>query len=116
MLITRRPAQCIFRGNPLKKVLLIAGLATALAAAGGPALAADGTWNVDAAGNWSTNGSWVGNTIPGTTTGTTSTDTAWFSALLTAARTVTVDSSRNIRNITFDDGNSIRFCYTLSGG
>ena len=116
MLITRRPAQCFFRGNPLKKVLLIAGLATALAAAGSPALAADGTWNVDAAGNWSTNGSWVGNTIPGTTTGTTSTDTAWFSRLLTAARTVTVDSSRNIRNITFDGSNSGTWGYTLSGG
>jgi autotransporter translocation and assembly factor TamB len=47
---------------------------------------------------------------------TTSTDTAWFSRLLTGARTVTVDSNRNIRNITFDGSNSGTFGYTLSGG
>jgi autotransporter-associated beta strand protein len=58
----------------------------------------------------------VGSVIPGSTTATNSTDTAYFSALLTAARTVTVDTNRNIRNITFDAGNSGTFGYTLSGG
>jgi fibronectin-binding autotransporter adhesin len=94
----------------------LVALVAACLALTAPALAADGTWNVDANGNWSTNSNWVGNTIPGTTTGTTSTDTAWFSRLLTGGRTVTVDSNRNIKNITFDDVNSSTFGYTLSGG
>ena len=81
------------------------------------ARAADGTWSLtNNNGSWVTQGNWVGNVIPGSTTATDSTDTAWFSALLTAARTVTVDSNRNIQNITFDGGNSSTFGYTLSGG
>jgi hypothetical protein len=38
-LITRCPVKCIVRSNPLKKALLLAGLAAALSAVGAPALA-----------------------------------------------------------------------------
>jgi hypothetical protein len=86
------------------------------AAAPAPALAQGGTWNVDAAGGWSTAGNWLGSVIPGSTTATNSTDTAWFSRNLTVARTVTVDTNRNIQNIIFDAGNSGAFGYSLSSG
>jgi autotransporter-associated beta strand protein len=93
---------------------LAACLACWLALPAVPAHAADATWNTQA-GNWNAGANWIGGS-PGTTSGTTSTDTAWFSALLTGARAVSVDSNRNIRNITFDGGNSSTFGYTLSGG
>ncbi|MDI9396559.1 MAG: autotransporter-associated beta strand repeat-containing protein [Candidatus Pacebacteria bacterium] len=79
-----------------------------------PALsqAADGSWNVNAAGNWNTGSNWL-NGIPGSTTANNS-DVATFSFPLTAARTVTVDTGRYIGGITF--GNNSTFGYTLSGG
>ena len=58
----------------------------------------------------------MSNSIPGSTNSTNSLDTALFSALLTAASTITVDANRNIQNITFDNGNSGTLGYTLSGG
>lgn len=99
-------------GRIMKKVWWIIAIMLGLPLA---VRAADGTWNVDAAGNWSTAGSWASG-IPGSTNVITSTDTALFSKLLTAARTVTVDANRNIKYITFDGGNSDTNGYTLSGG
>jgi fibronectin-binding autotransporter adhesin len=112
MLVTRRPAKCIFRGNPLKNALLIAGLAAALSAAGGPALAQSGTWTSTSGGNWSTAGSWASNAIPGTNSGTTSTGTAWFSSNLAANSNVTVDTNRNIGSIIFDGTSNFGFNLT----
>ena len=79
-----------------------------------PAVAADGTWNVDAAGNWNSSANWLGTIIPGSTTATNSTDIATFSTTLTAARTVTVDANRNVGGITFS--NTSAFGYGLSAG
>lgn len=76
--------------------------------------AADGTWNVDAAGLWSDPGNWASGTIPGTTSGTTSSDIATFSQTLTVARTVTVDANRNVAGITLN--NSSAFGYSLGSG
>jgi autotransporter-associated beta strand protein len=78
------------------------------------ALAADGAWNVDAAGTWITGTNWTGSVIPGATTGVTNPDIATFSTTLTVARIVTVDANRNIGGITF--GNTSGFGYTLSSG
>jgi autotransporter-associated beta strand protein len=75
--------------------------------------AADATWNVDADGTWVTDSNWNPAAAPGSTSSTTNTDTATFGSVITAARTVTVDTNRNISGINFS-GNS--FAYTLSGG
>ncbi|HEY8900803.1 MAG TPA: autotransporter-associated beta strand repeat-containing protein [Chthoniobacterales bacterium] len=77
------------------------------------ARAADATWNVDAADSWATDAAWNPAAAPGSTSSTTSTDTATFGSVITAARTVTVDANRNVSGINFS-GNS--FAYTLSGG
>src|SRR5438128_227469 len=63
--------------------------------------AANGSWNVDTDGNWSTPGNWLGNTIadgPGST--------AYFTNGLTAIHTVTLDSARTNANLVFDDSNA----------
>ena len=76
--------------------------------------AASDSWNVDAAGNWSANGSWLSATqTPGSTT-IDNTDVATFSKTLTAARVVTVDNPRYIGGISF--GNTSTFGYTLATG
>ena len=134
MFTAASPSRGFFAGKPQDKPRLAACFASRLAprlaavfaillvalfaVSAAPARAADGTWiTTGANGNWNAGANWQSGTIPGTTTGTTSTDTAWFSALLTGTtRTVTVDASRNIRNITFDGSNSSTFGYTLSGG
>ena len=75
--------------------------------------AANATWNVNAAGNWATGGSWTPASAPGATSGTTNTDTATFGNVILANRVVTVDTGRNISVIDFNANN---FVYTLSGG
>jgi len=80
----------------------------------GPVRAASNSWNVNAAGNWATAGSWLGGVnIPGSTTADNS-DIATFSFTLTAARAVTVDANRYIGEIDF--GNTSNFGYTLGTG
>ena len=86
----------------------------AIVAAAPRATAADGSWNVDNAGNWNATGNWLGGSIPGSTSSTTSTDIATFGFPLTADRTLTVDSNRNIAGIIFS--NTSAFRYWLSGG
>lgn len=62
-----------------------------------PAFAADGTWKVDADGDWGTAGNWVGNMIADGAT-----FTADFSAVtLTADRTVSLDTARTIGTLDF---------------
>jgi autotransporter-associated beta strand protein len=73
--------------------------------------AANGTWNVDAAGNWSTAANWAGSTIAGNNAG----DVANLTFNLTAARTVTVDGTNKtigVLNIGDSDNTS---AYTLGG-
>jgi hypothetical protein len=105
--------------KPLFTSVLRIRISVLLALAAGGVLApcaraADGSWNVNAAGNWATEGSWLSSTIPGATSGNTSTDIATFGFTLTGARIVTVDTGRNIGGITFS--NTSAYGYTLSGG
>jgi len=94
--------------------LLAASATIFVVVAGVPVYAASDSWNVDAAGNWATIGSWLsGSQAPGSTT-LDNADVATFSKTLTAARVVTVDTDRYIGGITF--GNTSAFGYTLSGG
>ena len=63
--------------------------------------AASGTWSSGASGTalWNTSGNWSLGTIPGGTGSTNNGDTATFNA---GSNTITIDSGRNIRYITFD--------------
>jgi autotransporter-associated beta strand protein len=88
-------------------------LPSAILLAASSAHAASATWNLPTAGSWSTGGNWSPASAPGATSGTTNTDTATFGNVITAARTITVDSGRNISVIDF---NANDFTYTLSGG
>jgi hypothetical protein len=72
----------------------------------GKVFAVDGTWNVNANGNWATATSWLGNVIP-----TGQDGTATFGSIITANRTVTVDT-RTIGNLTFNAAST----YTLNSG
>jgi len=67
-----------------------------------------GNWNST---NWGPTGGPAGSTAPGATSGTANTDTATFNT--SSAGTVTVDSGRNLQNITFDGSAG---AFTLSGG
>ncbi len=64
------------------------------------------SWNVDADGNWSDGGNWTGGTAPNGVG-----HTATFASVITAPRTVTVDSPKTVSAITFDNANA----YTLAG-
>ncbi len=65
------------------------------------------TWNVDAAGNWSTASNWNPPSVPNS-----SGATAIFSNVITAPRTVTVDGTFAVGTMNIDSGNA----YTLSSG
>ena len=82
------------------------------------AATADAIWNLDAAGTWSTAVNWSGAPVPpGSTSTTTSLEIATFGSIITAARTVTVDTGRNIFGIDFSANNvSASSGYTLTGG
>jgi len=90
-------------------VLFFVGLTPALSQA------ADGSWNVNAAGTWINPANWLNGTVPGSTT-TNNSDVATFSFTLTAARTVTVDTGRYIGGITFGNTAGANCGYTLSSG
>jgi fibronectin-binding autotransporter adhesin len=76
------------------------------------AQAAPATWDATGNASWATNGNppWSTGAAPGTTGTTTNTDTATFSS--SGNGTVTVDSGRNLQNITFNGSSA----YTFSGG
>ncbi len=86
------------------KKLLPLGIAL-LGLLGNTAFAATASWSGTGDGtSWSqggAGGNWSGAAAPGATTGTTSSDTATF-ATATTGTAVTIDSGRNIQNITFD--------------
>jgi autotransporter-associated beta strand protein len=90
------------------------GLLTLSLAAISPVHAADGSWNVNTAGSWTTAGSWLSSVIPGATSDDANTDTATFGFTLTAGRTVTVDANRSIKFIDFS--NTSASGYTLATG
>src|SRR5262249_21299823 len=62
-------------------------------------------WNRDATGNWSVAPTWP----PGVRSGIDS--SATFGNIITAARTVTLDTPRTVGTVNFDNANS----YTLTG-
>ena len=91
--------------------------ASAMAIVTSPAAhAVGGNWNVNAAGNWSTATNWSSNpTVPGTAAG----DVINLQFNITAARTVTIDTtSRRAGDLNIGDPTATLFSYTLasSGG
>ncbi|MDB6024599.1 MAG: hypothetical protein JWM68_822, partial [Verrucomicrobiales bacterium] len=78
-------------------------------------IALSGNWTVDANGNWSTLLNWTSIVAPGTAAG----DTVGLTYDLTAARTITMDTtSRTMGTLNIGDPGSSYFAYTLtnSGG
>ena len=79
--------------------LLLAGLLGA--SLSGPALAQNGSWNVDADGLWSGTTNWLNNTIGQGIGGT-----ATFANNITASRTVTLDTSKTLGRFVFGDADT----------
>jgi fibronectin-binding autotransporter adhesin len=106
-----QPAKCSFPRNPLSMFLCLAGLA----AVGGPALAADGTWNRTAGGtsDWFLGANWVSGTAPGVsgTATTNNQDKATFGSGIAGNQNINLASVTNIKSIEFA-GNS--FSYTTN--
>jgi autotransporter-associated beta strand protein len=88
------------RTHRLRFLLLQISAASALLAASS-VHAADGTWNVNANGTWSTTTNWLSNIMA-----SGSGSTANFTNDITADRTVTLDSSRTLTNVVFGDSNT----------
>jgi len=64
-------------------------------------------WNIDANGSWNTAGNWLSNSVP---TGPTA--SALFTNKITAPRTVTLDGSKQVQTMAFDNANK----YTIAPG
>ena len=79
--------------------LLLAGLLGA--SLSGPALAQNGSWNVDADGLWSGTTNWLNNTIGQGIGGT-----ATFANNITASRTVTLDTNKSLGRFVFGDADT----------
>ena len=93
----------------------ILATAIAMALAIKPSHAAGGSWNVDAAGNWSTAANWTPAVVPGTAEA----DVVNLQFDLTAARTVTIDTTaRTVGDLNIGDAVAPAFAYTVaaSGG
>ena len=88
----------------------VGGAATTLVAS---IASSSGTWSVDAGGNWSGTGNWSGGIVADGAG-----NTANFGAVnITADRTVTLDSSRNLGALTFGDASGAQnWILTNSGG
>jgi hypothetical protein len=63
-------------------------------------------WNTDSLGDWNFNGNWTSMTTPNSNI-----DTAVFGAVITAPRTVVVDSAVTVKGIIFDNANT----YAIAG-
>ena len=85
-----------------------------LALSPGRAFAQSGTWNVDAAGNWSLGSNWDPAAVPGNAAG----DVVGLTNNITAARTVTIDTtSRTVGALNIGDSNNTHaFTLAASGG
>lgn len=89
----------------------ILATAIAMALAIKPSHAAGGSWNVDAAGNWSTAANWTPAAAPGTVEG----DVVNLQFDLTADRTVTIDSvSVTVGDLNIGDAVAPAFAYTVA--
>ena len=98
---TRKPARILTSS--------IAALAAAAILSPAQSDAASGSWNVDAAGNWSATGSWTPAVVPGTVAG----DTVNFLNALTVARIATIDTtSRTVGDLNI--GSSAAFGFTIA--
>jgi len=85
-----------------------------LALSPGWAIAQNGTWNVDASGNWSLSTNWNPAAVPGNAAG----DVVGLTNNITAARTVTIDTtSRTVGALNIGDSNNTHaFTLGASGG
>ena len=85
-----------------------------LALSPGWAIAQNGTWNVDASGNWSLSTNWNPAAVPGNAAG----DVVGLTNNITAARTVTIDTtSRTLGALNIGDSdNTHAFTLDASGG
>ena len=94
------------RGKANQKRILAAAIGAATALFSAKALAADGTWNVDASGNWTNPANWQGGMVPSSPG-----DVATFGDVITFPRTVTLNAPLTIGGITFDSDSG----YAISG-
>ena len=70
-------------------------------------------WTGAVSATWATAGNWSGS-VPGATTGTTSTDSVVFNADNAAHPMPTIDAGRNVQNISFDNsGGNLTTTLTL---
>lgn len=76
--------------------------------------AADGSWNVDASGDWATGSNWLGGVIPGAASNFNP-DVATFGIPLSADRAVNVDSGRGFHGITFTGTSAFKYTFTSLG-
>jgi autotransporter-associated beta strand protein len=98
--------------TPLNTITLLLALSYGAATS---ARADSGNWNVNAAGNWSAAANWSPAAVPGTAAG----DVVGLTYDITAARTVTIDTtSRTVGTLNIGDPTTAFFAYTLaaSGG
>ncbi|MCC7087484.1 MAG: hypothetical protein IT427_20970, partial [Pirellulales bacterium] len=66
-------------------------------------------WNVDSLGDWNVNANWNPSQAPNNNF-----DTATFGSIITAPRTVVVDSTVTVKSITFDNANMYAIAGTAS--
>ncbi len=111
--LTARRLPTFFKG-----LCSTAAVSTVLLAGHSASAQVTSSWAKDANGNFVDATNWT-NGVPGSITTTNNPDTAIFpTAVLTATRTVTVDTGRNVANITFDLGSPTAnsgIAYTLAG-
>ena len=78
-------------------------------------VAADASWTGGTGTQlWSTGTNWSPTTAPGATSGTTNADTATFNTAV-GATTITIDTGRNLRNLTFTTGAGSTFTIGSAG-
>jgi autotransporter-associated beta strand protein len=100
----------------LRSMMLPAAAASAFGLAPYGARGLDAVWTNNASSAWATAANWSPNSVPGTNSGTASADAAiFYDAALSAARTVTVDSARNVKSLLFTNSTA-GFTFQLSGG
>jgi fibronectin-binding autotransporter adhesin len=87
-----------FRGQSGSFLRLRCLIGFALLFLASPALALDGSWDVDASGDWSVTTNWAGGVV-----GTGNGFTATFANDITADRTVTLDTTRAVGSLVFGD-------------
>ncbi len=109
-MLTTSITRSLVRGVGISATLAV-GL---LALSPGRAFAQSGFWNVDASGNWSLGSNWNPAAVPGNAAG----DVIGLTNNITAARTVTIDTtSRTVGALNIGDSNNTHaFTLAASGG